>query len=152
MALTHAVLNSAMMKAGPQNCGAGTIINVSSVTGLEAPANGEAAYHTSKAALEAFSNVLRIETSGTNIRILVVRPGFVGGTTAFHQNRLKDDPSASADEVFQGIEPLTEKDVADAIAYQIDAPERLSVKAIDLVPTGECVRARDRGREGVLQC
>lgn len=40
MYLTHAVLNKAMLKAGPDNCGEGDIVNVSSITGLDPPVSG----------------------------------------------------------------------------------------------------------------
>lgn len=132
--VTHAILQQSMMKQ--DKGGKGTIINISSITGLEAPPMGEATYHTSKAAIEGFSNVLRQETIGSNVRILVVRPGFVGGTTNFHLNRLNDNQEAEK-EVFQGLEPVLETDVADAVEYLVDAPERVSIKAIDVVPTAQ---------------
>jgi 3-hydroxy acid dehydrogenase/malonic semialdehyde reductase len=135
MAVTHAVLSQGMIRSGPGGKGQGTIVNISSITGLEAPPMGEASYHTSKAALEGFSNVLRQETMGSNIRVLVVRPGFVEGSTNFHGNRLGNKEAEA--EVFEGLEPLLEDDIASAVVYQVEAPERVSVKAIDLVPTGE---------------
>lgn len=131
--VTHAVLQQSMMKQ--DKGGRGTIINISSITGLEAPPMGEATYHTSKTAMEGFSNVLRQETIGSNVRVLVVRPGFVGGTTNFHGNRLNDKEAEK--DVFEGLEPVLETDVAKAVEYLVDAPERVSIKAIDVVPTAQ---------------
>jgi 3-hydroxy acid dehydrogenase/malonic semialdehyde reductase len=54
MFATYAVLNEGKMKER----GKGTILNVTSTTGLEVPPfPGEAVYHASKACQEAFSNV-----------------------------------------------------------------------------------------------
>ncbi|KAL4774164.1 hypothetical protein BDW60DRAFT_205342 [Aspergillus nidulans var. acristatus] len=67
---TYAVLNSSMMRRKE-----GTILNVTSVTGLEVPPfPGEAVYHSNKAAQETFTNSLRNELTGTNIRVLALRP------------------------------------------------------------------------------
>ncbi|KAL4896180.1 hypothetical protein BDV59DRAFT_129576 [Aspergillus ambiguus] len=85
MFVTYAVLNSSMMERKT-----GTILNVTSVTGLEVPPfPGEAVYHSNKAAQEAFTNALRNELSGTNIRVLALRPGCVA--TNFHSVRVGHD-------------------------------------------------------------
>jgi NADP-dependent 3-hydroxy acid dehydrogenase YdfG len=69
--VTHSVLNKSMM---PRN--AGTILNITSVTGLEVPPfPGETVYHCNKAAQEAFSNTVRNELVGMEIRVLALRPG-----------------------------------------------------------------------------
>lgn len=85
MFVTYAVLNSSMMSRKE-----GTILNVTSVTGLEVPPfPGEAVYHSNKAAQEAFTNALRNELTGTNIRVLALRPGVVA--TNFHSLRVGHD-------------------------------------------------------------
>jgi len=59
---------------------------VTSTTGLEVPPfPGEAVYHASKACQEAFTNVLRTELVGTDIKVLALRPGVVA--TNFHEQR-----------------------------------------------------------------
>jgi len=66
--------------------GKGTILNVTSTTGLEVPPfPGEAVYHASKACQEAFTNVLRAELVGSDIKVLALRPGVVA--TNFHEQR-----------------------------------------------------------------
>jgi short-subunit dehydrogenase len=68
----------------------GTILNITSVTGLEVPPfPGEAVYHSNKAAQEAFTNALRNELLGTNIKVLALRPGVVA--TNFHSQRVGHD-------------------------------------------------------------
>ncbi|GKZ22831.1 hypothetical protein AbraIFM66951_004955 [Aspergillus brasiliensis] len=113
----------------------GTIINVSSVTGLECPPfDGEAVYHANKACLEAFTNSLRMETAGSNIRVSVLRPGCV--VSHFHLQRVKYDQNAM-DEFFYGYEPLVPEDLADAVWYMVSCPERTTIKALDCVPTAQ---------------
>ncbi|KAK5046883.1 hypothetical protein LTR84_007237 [Exophiala bonariae] len=130
MYATHSVLNRSMWLKKD-----GTIINISSVTGLECPPfDGEAVYHANKACLEAFSNSLRMETAGSNIRILVLRPGCVA--THFHQQRVQYDQSAM-DEFFYGYDPLVAEDLSDAVLYMLSRPGRTSIKALDCVPTAQ---------------
>lgn len=83
MFAAYSALNSGKMKERKT----GTILNITSVTGLEVPPfPGEAVYHSSKAAQEAFTNVLRTELKDTNIRVLALRPGVVA--TNFHELRV----------------------------------------------------------------
>jgi 3-hydroxy acid dehydrogenase/malonic semialdehyde reductase len=91
------VLNRSMMKRKE-----GTILNITSVTGLEVPPfPGEAVYHANKACQEAFTNALRNELTETNIRILALRPGCVA--TNFHSQRVGHD-KAKYDEFFEGFQ------------------------------------------------
>ncbi|CAG7916620.1 unnamed protein product [Penicillium olsonii] len=130
MYTTHSVLNRSMWPAKR-----GTIINVSSVTGLECPPfDGEAVYHANKACIEGFSNSLRMETAGSDIRVLVLRPGCVA--TNFHFQRVKYDKDAM-DEFFYGYEPLVSEDLADAVCFMLSRPGRTSIKALDCVPTAQ---------------
>lgn len=95
MYVTHAVLNAAFI---PNN--SGTILNVSSITGLAAPPfPGEVVYHTNKAGVEGFSNAIRNELCGKDIKVLVVRPGPVGNH--FHQQRVGHDQK-QYDDFFDG--------------------------------------------------
>ncbi|KAK4503269.1 hypothetical protein PRZ48_006697 [Zasmidium cellare] len=128
MYTTHAVLNKSM-HARQQ----GTILNITSVTGLEVPPfPGEAVYHANKALQEAFTNALRNELSGTDIRVLALRPGCVA--TNFHAQRVGYD-MGKYEEFFEGYQPLTPDEVADAAIYLLQQPPHLSAKALDLVPT-----------------
>jgi len=61
---------------GMRRRGSGRIVNVSSVGGrITTPGNG--AYHASKHALEALSDVLRFELHGFGIHVVVVEPGAI---------------------------------------------------------------------------
>lgn len=119
-----------------KNGGKGTIVNISSITGLTSPppSSGETSYHTSKAALEAFSNVLRDELVGTNIRLIVIRPGFV--KTLFHLRRHGFDQQKE-DQTFEGMTPLSADDVATQVFNVVNTPENVMIRSIDILPTAQ---------------
>lgn len=97
MWVTHAVLNKSFL---PRKTG--TILNITSITGLEVPPfPGESVYHANKACQEAFTNALRNELSETNIKVLALRPGCVA--TNFHSQRVGHD-KAMYDSFFEGFE------------------------------------------------
>ncbi|CAN8103334.1 unnamed protein product [Discula destructiva] len=134
MYVTHAVLNAGGMLAAKR----GTIMNVTSTTALEVPPfPGEAVYHTSKAAQEAFTNVLRTELQGTNIKVLALRPGVVAHTN-FHELRVgHEDGKQLYDDFMRGMEPLGPDNVGKAALWMLGQPEAVSVKALDVVPTSQ---------------
>ncbi|KAI9723974.1 MAG: hypothetical protein M1812_000692 [Candelaria pacifica] len=138
--VTHAIMKKFLI---PQN--RGTILDISSTTALEAPPPGfgEVIYHSTKSFMEAFTNALRNETIGTNIRVLALRPGFV--RTNFHFQRVGRHEQAF-EGVFEGTDELRAEDVAEAAMWQLKAPERISVKALDIVPSSQrALSAVDRG-------
>lgn len=138
--VTHAVLNApskdgqSMLKRGT-----GTILNITSTTALEVPPfPGEAIYHTTKAAQEGFTNSLRTELQGTNIRVQALRPGVVADTT-FHKQRV-GNRQEEYDTFMEGFEPLMAQDVAEQIVWVLAQglrKERVSVKALDVVPSAQ---------------
>lgn len=129
--VTHAVLNAGGMLKLPS----ATILNVTSVTGLELPPfPGESIYHTTKAAQEAFTNSLRVELTGTNVRVLALRPGVVA--THFHRQRVGYDDGAY-EEFMEGYEPLQVEQVAKSAVWMLKQEEGVSIKALDVVPTGQ---------------
>ncbi|TIC24849.1 NAD(P)-binding protein [Wallemia mellicola] len=135
---THAVLNGSMIKNN-----SGTILNVSSITGLNAPTfPGEATYHASKTSLEGFSNVLRHELTGTDIKVLVIRPGCV--ETHFHEQRVGYDKELY-DDFFSGFDykafidehdrQLTADEVAEGAISMLSTPLKVSINALNIMPT-----------------
>ncbi|KAK3678494.1 hypothetical protein LTR78_001791 [Recurvomyces mirabilis] len=138
--------NAMLNEGGMAKAKHGTIINATSTTGLEVPPlPGEAVYHSSKACQEAFSNVLRNETVGTNARILTLRPGVV--QTNFHEQRVGYD-QGQYDEFIDGIEALVAEDVAKAAVWMVQSEERVSIRALDVIPSSQrTLRLFDRDWE-----
>ncbi len=84
--------------------------------------------------MEGFSNVLRNELLGTDIRLLVMRPGFVH--TNFHFDRMGQNEE-KFEGVFEGMTPITAGEIADSIIWMLQQPDNISIKALDMVPTSQ---------------
>ena len=131
MHAAYAVLNAGGMLERKR----GTILNVTSTTGLEVPPfPGEAVYHASKACQEGFTNALRTELQDSNIRVLALRPGVVA--THFHHQRVQYDDKLYNDFI-AGYEPLIADEVAENAVWMLSRGEKISIKALDVVPTAQ---------------
>ena len=93
-------------------------VNVGSIAGIEVYPNGNV-YCASKFAVDAFTQGLRLDLNPYGIRICAVHPGLV--ETEFSMVRFKGDEERSK-KVYDTLTPLTAADVANAIAYMVDAP------------------------------
>jgi NADP-dependent 3-hydroxy acid dehydrogenase YdfG len=101
----------------------GDILNISSVAGHESYANG-AVYCATKHAIKAFSQALRKETYGEDIRVMMLSPGMV--ETEFSIVRFKGDKD-KADKVYQGLRPLTPEDMAQHVLYMLTRPRHVNI-------------------------
>jgi NADP-dependent 3-hydroxy acid dehydrogenase YdfG len=110
--------------------GSGHIVNVSSVAGRKTRPTG-GVYSGTKFAVNAISEALRQELLEDGIRITVVEPGAVATELTDHitdeevRNGLKQ----------RSIEPLQSEDIANAIAYAVGQPQRVSINEILIRPT-----------------
>lgn len=104
----------------------GHIINLSSVAGKQTYANG-AVYCASKKAVEALSEGMRLDLTQHGIKITNIAPGAVH--TDFSLVRFKGDVER-ANKVYEGFEPLLAEDIADAILYAVNTPERVTIADI----------------------
>ncbi|MDR2384787.1 MAG: SDR family NAD(P)-dependent oxidoreductase [Tannerella sp.] len=111
----------------------GHIINLSSIAGRETYAGGTV-YCVSKHAVEAISKGMRLELTEFGIKVTNVQPG--AAETAFSLVRFKGD-TERADKVYEGYKPLTAEDIADAIAYCINAPEHVTIADICIMPSAQ---------------
>ena len=109
----------------------GQIINLGSLAGKEVYPNGSV-YCSSKFAVDAFTQGLRIDLNSLGIRVGAIHPGLV--ETEFSQVRFKGDKERAA-KVYQGIEALTADDVAAAINYMVSVPERVAIADLVILPT-----------------
>ncbi len=106
----------------------GHIINLSSVAGKYTYPNG-AVYCASKSAVEAISEGMRHDLTKYGIKITNIAPGAV--ETDFSLVRFKGD-TERAKKVYEGFDPIQPEDVADAILYAINTPDRVTIADIVL--------------------
>ena len=102
---------------------AGHIVNISSVAGKQTYANG-AVYCASKKAVEAISEGMRLDLTQYGVKVTNIAPGAV--ETEFSLVRFKGD-TTKANKVYEGFEPLLAEDIADAIAYVVNAPSHVTI-------------------------
>lgn len=111
----------------------GQIINVGSIAGKESYPKGNV-YCASKAAVEKFTEGLRLDLNPFNIRVGTIHPGLV--ETNFSNIRFKGDKD-KAKKVYEGYTPLSAEDVADAICYMIGAPKHVNIADLTILPTDQ---------------
>ncbi|MGN7890232.1 SDR family NAD(P)-dependent oxidoreductase [Dyadobacter sp. 22481] len=109
--------------------GKGHIVNISSIAGKQTYPNG-AVYCASKAAVEVISEGMRLELTQHGIKTTNVAPGAV--ETEFSLVRFKGDEDR-AEKVYQGFDPLQPGDIADAILYAVNAPDRVTIADITIL-------------------
>lgn len=111
----------------------GHIVNLCSIAGKEAYANGNV-YCATKHAVDALTKGMRIDLLPYNIRVSQICPGAV--ETEFSVVRFKGDQQR-ADNVYKGFEPLTAMDVADAILYMVKCPPHVNINDMVIMPTAQ---------------
>ena len=111
----------------------GHIINIGSIAGHQTYPKG-AVYCATKYAVNAISNGLRQDLSGTKVRVSTVDPGAV--ETNFSHVRFKGDEKR-ASSVYEGMHPLTSEDVADAVFYCASRPAHVNISEIIIMPTDQ---------------
>ncbi len=112
--------------------GRGHVVNVGSVAGTY-PYPGGNVYGATKAFVHQYSLNLRADLVGTGVRVTCVEPGMA--ETEFSLVRLQDAERARA--VYQGMQPLTAADVADAIHWAVTRPPHVNVNVIELMPEAQ---------------
>jgi NADP-dependent 3-hydroxy acid dehydrogenase YdfG len=115
--------------------GDGHVVNVGSIAAFEAYPGG-AGYNAAKFGLRAINDVLRMELLGQPVRVSEIDPGMV--ETEFSMVRFRGDRER-ADQVYQGMTPLTADDVADCIAFVVTRPSHVDIDRL-------VIRPRDQAR------
>ena len=105
--------------------GSGHVIIMSSVSGRDSYV-GEPVYIASKWGQVGFAHSLRMELQEAGIRVTIVEPGLVD--TPLTRNNPKVRP------LLEECEPLTANDVASAVVYAYQQPERVVVSEIVMRP------------------
>ena len=104
----------------------GFILNVGSVAGQEAYANGNV-YCASKAAVGMLTKTMRLDLLPTGVRVAEVNPGAV--ETEFSRVRFKGD-AARAAKVYEGFEPLRPEDIAEIIVFMVTRPPHVTIAEV----------------------
>ena len=106
--------------------GFGHVVNISSVLGTKVrPTAG--GYAATKFAMEALSEALRMELTGTNIKISCIEPGLV--MTELH-NDWKVHPKESMDI----HDPLTVDNIVDTVKFIINQPDHVRIPRLMILP------------------
>lgn len=111
----------------------GSIINIGSTAGHVAYEGG-AVYCAAKAGELQITRVLRLELNGTGIRVTTIDPG--AAHTEFANVRFKGDQSRAA-KVYEGMNPLTAEDVAEAMLWVASRPAHVNIDEMIIKPTDQ---------------
>jgi 3-hydroxy acid dehydrogenase/malonic semialdehyde reductase len=117
--------------------GKGHIVNISSIAGKEVYEKGNV-YCATKAAVDALTRGMRIDMLQHGIRVTSVDPGMV--ETEFSMVRFKGDRE-KADKVYEGLQPLTAGDVAEAVWFAVSRPPHVCINDLLIMPTAQASMA-----------
>ncbi len=111
----------------------GHIINIGSIAGHEAYPKGSV-YNATKFAVDAITKALRMELVDTPLRVSTVDPGLV--ETNFSKIRFYGDEER-ARKVYEGLQPCTPDDVAEAVVFCATRPPHVSINQIVIMPVAQ---------------
>jgi serine 3-dehydrogenase len=113
--------------------GGGHVINIGSIAGHEVYPGGNV-YCATKFAVNALSRGLRLDLSGTPLRVSTVDPGMV--STEFSLVRFHGDGERAA-KTYQGFQPLMPDDVADAVVFCATRPAHVNISEMIVMPQAQ---------------
>jgi serine 3-dehydrogenase len=111
----------------------GHVINIGSIAGHQTYPNGNV-YCATKAAVRALTEGLKLDLVGTPIRVSTVDPGLV--ETEFSDIRFRGDRDR-AKTVYQGLTPLTGRDIAEVVLFCATRPPHVNLNEIIVMPTDQ---------------
>jgi NADP-dependent 3-hydroxy acid dehydrogenase YdfG len=118
--------------------GAGTVVLMSSTAAFVAYEGG-GGYVAAKHGTHAIAATLRLELYDKPVRVIEIAPGMVK-TAEFAVNRYRGDADKAA-AVYAGVaEPLTDADVADAVAWAVTRPAHVNVDLMVLRPRAQAAQ------------
>ena len=120
----------------------GHIVNLASIAGKEVYPGGNV-YCATKHAVDALSKAMRVDMLKHHIKVTNIAPGMV--ETEFSIVRYKGDEEA-AKNVYKGMTPLTNEDIANTILFAITRPAHVCLNDIVIMPTAQA-NSRDVNRE-----
>jgi serine 3-dehydrogenase len=108
----------------------GHIINIGSTAAHEVYPMGNV-YCASKFAVNALTQSIRVDVLDKNIKVTSVDPGMV--LTEFSEVRFSGDKKR-AEKVYEGVAPLSPKDVAETVIFAASRPKNVNINEIILTP------------------
>jgi 3-hydroxy acid dehydrogenase / malonic semialdehyde reductase len=111
----------------------GHILNIGSIAGHEAYRGG-AGYCATKHAVAAINTSMKMDLTGTDIRVSMISPGLVN--TEFSAVRFHGDV-AKAESVYKGMQPLTADDIADIALFIVTRPNHVDIMDVLVYPTAQ---------------
>lgn len=124
--LTHALLPTLIERRG-------AIVNISSIAASYSYPGGNV-YGGTKAFVTQFSLGLRSDLHGTGVRVTSIEPGLA--ETEFTLVRTGGDRAAS-DTLYEGTQPITAHDIAEAIWWVASLPPHLNVNRLEVMPVSQ---------------
>lgn len=109
-----------------KHAGQGTLINVSSILGTKVRPHA-GVYASTKFAIEALSEALRMELAKTAIRVSVIEPGLV-------MTELQDHFKVHPREALGITEPLVPADVARCVRFILEQPPHVRIPVLMILP------------------
>jgi 3-hydroxy acid dehydrogenase/malonic semialdehyde reductase len=95
---------------------------------------GGVVYSPTKHAVRAISQTMRLELSGTGLRVTEIDPGLV--ETEFSVVRHRGD-EGQAKNVYKGFTPLTAADIAEVIVWAATRPAHVNISEVVLTPVAQ---------------
>jgi 3-hydroxy acid dehydrogenase/malonic semialdehyde reductase len=122
----------ALLPLIPRDAGA-SILNIGSLAG-HIVYEGGAVYCAAKAGELQISRALRLELSGTGIRVASIDPGLA--ETEFSLVRFKGDV-ARARKLYEGVQPLTGADIAETLVWVASRPPHVNIDELIIKPVDQ---------------
>jgi 3-hydroxy acid dehydrogenase / malonic semialdehyde reductase len=113
--------------------GTGHVVNVGSTAGHQVYPGGNV-YNATKFGVRALSEGMNLDVAGSAVRVSSVDPGHV--ETEFALVRFHGDADR-AGKVYTGFRPLSPDDVADAVAYVVNAPDHVNIADLIILPAAQ---------------
>jgi serine 3-dehydrogenase len=117
-----------MVKAGR-----GHVVNIGSTAGHWVYPAGNV-YNATKFGVRALTEGMNVDLVGTPLRVCCVDPGHV--RTEFADVRFEGD-TQRVETLYKGFRPLSPDDVADVVAYVVNAPDHVNVLDVIVLPTAQ---------------
>src|SRR5215471_7382553 len=128
---THAALPHLLDAAATGDRGVADVVNISSVAGRVArQSNG--VYSATKHAVGAFSESLRQEVAGRQVRVSLVEPGATATELASHNRPEIQEGMAQR---FAGVERMTADDIAAIVDFVVTRPSHVAINEVLVRPT-----------------